>query len=197
MNLNFFLKKKKKGCVEYFQLISSWDISILFITLSLCIFNEYPYIFYKVWNINVDLTNKVQKYEIEFIFFFLLFVAHLRCDDILPSRFLGVLRISLPLLRCEPAGDCKERKQVYNPAGIMQRAGKRSADSKITLATGCPSGLRVDRKRKGERRCTFRPISRGTRPYFRLPQSRLLRESREHRNRAVGSSGLVSKMDAA
>lgn len=59
---------------------------------------------------------------------------------------------------------CEGRKQVYNPAGIMQTAGKRSADSGITLATVARADCCVSagRKRKGERAaCTFRPISRG------------------------------------
>lgn len=84
------------------------------------------------------------------------------------------------------------RKQVYNPAGIMQRAGKRSADSRITLATVARAGC-VSTGRGRESGLYFSTDLTGTRPYFRLPQSRLLRESREHRNRAVGSSGWSRK----
>ncbi|TGZ46150.1 hypothetical protein DBV15_05438 [Temnothorax longispinosus] len=77
------------------------------------------------------------------------------------------------LLRCESVGGCKcryvgGRKQVYNPAGIMQRAGKRSADSRITLATVAGAGLRVDRKRKGESGVYLATDLTGTRPYFRF-----------------------------
>lgn len=56
---------------------------------------------------------------------------------------------------------CEGRKQVYNPAGIMQRAGKRSADSRITLAT-VARAVCVSAGRGRERAaCTFRPITRG------------------------------------
>ncbi|KYM87339.1 hypothetical protein ALC53_03525 [Atta colombica] len=47
---------------------------------------------------------------------------------------------------------CKRRKQVYNPAEIMQIAEKRSADCRITL-----NGV------------YFSVNLTGTQPYFRLP----------------------------
>ncbi|KYN03381.1 hypothetical protein ALC62_05773 [Cyphomyrmex costatus] len=87
---------------------------------------------------------------------------------------------------------CVGRKQVYNPVGIMQTAGKRSADSGITLATVARAGS-VSTGRGRENGVYFSANLTGTRPYFRLPQSRLLRESWEHRNRAVGSSGWLRK----
>ncbi|EGI65092.1 hypothetical protein G5I_06554 [Acromyrmex echinatior] len=65
---------------------------------------------------------------------------------------------------------CEGRKQVYNPAGIMQIAGKRSADCRITLP-GRPNRRSsvFDRKRKGENGVYFSTNLTGTRPYFRLP----------------------------
>lgn len=74
----------------------------------------------------------------------------------------------------------------------MQTAGKRSADSRITLATVARADC-VSTGRGRESGVYLSTDLTGTRPYFRLPQSRLLRESREHRNRAVGSSGWLRK----
>lgn len=54
----------------------------------------------------------------------------------------------------------ERRKQVYNPVGIMQTAGKRLADSRITLAIVAKrtAGRGRERKRESGSR-TFRPIS--------------------------------------
>lgn len=56
---------------------------------------------------------------------------------------------------------CERRKQVYNPARIMQTTGKRSADSRITLA---PVVVRADgrcRPEEGSERDIENAVPRG------------------------------------
>lgn len=50
---------------------------------------------------------------------------------------------------------CEGRKQVYNPAGIMQTAGKRSADSRITLAMVVRADCVSTGKGRGNRHVLF------------------------------------------